>query len=172
MILYSFDASAMIYLWDNYPIQNPNFDSMWQWFFGQVAQENFVISDVAIKEVKQKILYSKLEKDIPESAVFIKILNTIIVHKKTPEDLKTVQTIKSTLKIEGEAYGKGVGENDLLIIANAKRQGAVLVTNEARQADLSQKQPRNYKIPAVCKLDGVNVEAINLTELLKLKILW
>jgi hypothetical protein len=32
-----------------------NFDSMWQWFFGQVAQENFVISDVAIKEVKQKI---------------------------------------------------------------------------------------------------------------------
>lgn len=55
MILYSFDASAMIYLWDNYPIQNPNFDSMWQWFFGQVAQENFVISDVAIKEVKQKI---------------------------------------------------------------------------------------------------------------------
>ncbi len=92
--------------------------------------------------------------------------------KKTPEDLKIVQTIKSTLKIEGEAYGKGVGENDLLIIANAKRQGAVLVTNEARQADLSQTQPRNYKIPAVCKLDGVNVEAINLTELLKLKILW
>jgi predicted nucleic acid-binding protein len=41
-----------------------------------------------------------------------------------------------TLKIEGEAYGKGVGENDLLIIANAKRQGAVLVTNEAKQADL------------------------------------
>ncbi|CAC9491072.1 hypothetical protein, partial [uncultured Gammaproteobacteria bacterium] len=39
--------------------------------------------------------------------------------------------------------------------ANAKRQGAVLVTNEARQADLSQTQPRNYKIPAVCKLDGV-----------------
>jgi hypothetical protein len=55
--LYSFDASAMIYLWDNYPIQNPNFDSMWQWFFGQVVQENFVISDVAIKEVKQKIWY-------------------------------------------------------------------------------------------------------------------
>jgi hypothetical protein len=81
------------------------------------------------------------------------------VYKKTPEGLKTVQTIKSTLKIDGEAYGKGVGENDLLIIANAKRQGAVLVTNEARQADLSQTQPRNYKIPAVCKLDGVNVEA-------------
>ncbi|CAB5506233.1 hypothetical protein [uncultured Gammaproteobacteria bacterium] len=59
-----------------------------------------------------------------------------------------------------------------MIIANAKRQGAVLVTNEARQADLSQTQPRNYKIPAVCKLDGVNVEAINLTELLNLKILW
>jgi hypothetical protein len=72
-----------------------------------------VISDVAIKEVKQKIWYSKLESDIPESAVFIKILDTIIVHKKTLEDLKTVQTIKSTLKIEGEAYGKGVGENDL-----------------------------------------------------------
>jgi hypothetical protein len=52
---------------------------MWQWFFGQVEQENFVISDVAIKEVKQKILYRELEIDIPESAVFIKILNTIIV---------------------------------------------------------------------------------------------
>jgi predicted nuclease of predicted toxin-antitoxin system len=43
-------------------------------------------------------------------------------------------------------HGKGVGENDLLIIANAKRQGAVLVTNEAKQADLGKTKSKNYKI--------------------------
>jgi hypothetical protein len=38
-----------------------------------------------------------------------------------------------------------------LIIANAKRQSAVLVTNEAKQADLGKTKSKNYKIPAVCK---------------------
>jgi hypothetical protein len=44
----------------------------------------------------------------------------LIASTKTPEDLKTVQTIKSTLKIDGEAYGKGVGENDLLLMQKDK----------------------------------------------------
>jgi hypothetical protein len=35
-----------------------------------------------------------------------------------------------------------------LIIANAKRQGAVLVTNEARQADFGKTKSKNYKIPS------------------------
>jgi hypothetical protein len=39
-------------------------------------------------------------------------------------------------------------------------------------ADLGKTKSKNYKIPAVCKLDGVDVKAINSTELLNLKILW
>jgi hypothetical protein len=63
--------------------------------------------------------YTKSRSNLCSVWIFkLSILDTIIVHKKTPEDLKTVQTIKSTLKIEGEAYGKGVGENDLLIITS------------------------------------------------------
>jgi hypothetical protein len=32
--------------------------------------------------------------------------------------------------------------------------------NEAKQADLGKTKSKNYKIPAVCKLDGVDVKAI------------
>lgn len=173
--MYSFDASAIVDLWDNYPIQNPHFKPVWDWFNIQVEQENFVISEIALKEVKAKIIFNKIkDKDqIPESSFFIEILDSIKVCDKTIDDLKAVQQIKVLLGIQEDNYRAGVGANDLFIIVNAKRNGHVLVNNEKRQPNPQNiKSKANYKILAVCNLDEVNVENINLTELLHIDVLW
>lgn len=174
MNLYSFDASAIIDLWDNYPIQSPHFGSIWEWLSMQIEKGNFVISDVAIEEVRRKVLYDGIQKAVPNSTGFIAILNKITVLKKVPADLMFAQKIKTLLKIEEDNYhAKGIGENDLLIIANAKRNNSILVTNEERQGDATKiKVKAKYKIPATCNLVGVNVENINLAELLHLDSLW
>lgn len=175
MNLYSFDASAIVDLWDNYPIQSPHFGSIWEWLSIHVKKENFVISDVAIEEVRRKVLYDGIQKAVPNSTDFIAILNKITVLKKVPEDLIFAQRIKALLEIEEDNYyhAKGVGENDLLIIANAKRNNSILVTNEERQGDATKiKIKAKYKIPATCNIVGVNVENINLAELLHLDSLW
>lgn len=171
--MYSFDASAIVDLWDNYPIQNPHFKPVWDWFNIQVKQENFVISETALKEVKGKVLFNKIIDKIPESSFFIEILDSIKVCDRVTDDLNTVQQIRALLGIQEDNYGTGVGENDLFIIANAKRNRHILVNNEKRQPNPQNIQNKTkYKIPAVCNLDKVNVENINLTELLHLDALW
>lgn len=171
--MYSFDASAIVDLWDNYPIQNPHFKSVWDWFDIQVKQENFVISKTALKEVKARVIFDKITEKIPESSFFIEILDSIKVYDKAIDDLDAVQKIKALLVIQEDDYGTGVGENDLFIIANAKRNEHILVSNEKRQPNPKNiTNKANYKIPAVCSLDEVNVENINLTELLYLDALW
>ena len=174
--MYSFDASAIVDLWDNYPIQNPHFAPMWDWFKTQVEQKVFCISDIALKEVKDKIIYKSeygsLEKDIPKSKLFIQALNTITLNKITADDLISVQHIKTLLDIQEDNYStKGVGENDLLIIANAKNNGTILVTNENRQNNLPNIKAK-YKMPAVCNLNEVNLKNKNLAELLHISDLW
>jgi predicted nucleic acid-binding protein len=174
MSLYNFDACAIIDLWDNYPIQSPHFNSVWEWFADHVNQKSFIISDIAIDEVKQKILYDGIQKAVPKSIELINILDNFTVVKKTASDLLMTQQIKKLLDIEEDGYHtKGVGENDLMIIANAKGNNAVLVTNEERQGDANKiKVKAKYKIPAVCNLNAVQVENINLAELLHIDSLW
>lgn len=105
--MYSFDASATVDLWDNYPIQNPHFKSIWDWFEMQVEQEVFSISVVALNEVRHKIEHNSLEEDIPESKLFIQALNRITTHKLTADDLKVVQYIKALLDIQEDDYASG-----------------------------------------------------------------
>lgn len=171
MILYSFDASALVDLWDNYPIQNPVFENLWSKFTENVANEIFVISDVAIKEVRDKILYEKITQDIPKSVDFTNALNKIKVIKKENVDLVTAQEIKNLLEIEEDNYGEGVGENDIFIIAIAKRTQTILVNSEAKQPKPPKKKSK-YRIPAVCNLSDVKVKNINLVELLHKQNLW
>jgi hypothetical protein len=61
---------------------------------------------------------------------------------------------------------KGVGENDIFIIATARLHGAGLVSDEERQPTLPT-EPSKKKIPAVCGMREVNVPCINFIEFIK-----
>jgi len=154
--MYSFDASSMIHAWDNYPPENPHFDSLSQWFSEQIDNKSFGISEKALDEVSHKI---------PECGDWLKNQN-IEVYPLTATSLATAQSIKALLGIDEELYTKGVGENDLLIISIAKENNKTLVSDESRQNKLPALKS-NYKIPAVCEMPEVNVECISFLELLK-----
>lgn len=151
---YNFDASSVIHFWENYPIKTKLFDALYDWFARQIAAGVFVISEVALEEVKGK------------SDELYKWLNgkNISVCPKNVEDIIALSNLEQDLGISGKQdYGKkGVGENDLLIIAIAKRKNHILVSNEAVQNNLPKK--KNYKIPAVCK----HIAAIKCIDFLQL----
>jgi len=154
--MYSFDASSIIYAWDNYPPENTHFDSLWRWFSEQIDNKNFSISGKALEEVGHKI---------PECGDWLKN-NNIEVHPLTASSLATAQQIKTLLGIVEDRYTKGVGENDLLIISIAKENEKILVSDEGRQKKLPELKS-NYRIPAVCDMPEVNVKCVNFLDLLK-----
>jgi hypothetical protein len=154
--MYSFDASSMIHAWDNYPPANPHFESLWEWIADNINDRQFSISKKAFEEVNHKI---------PECGKWLKE-NHIEMIPLTPTGLSIAQEIKTHLGIVEEQYKKGVGENDLFIIAMAKETSTILVSEESRQNKLPALKS-NYKIPAVCNMQEVQVECINFLELLK-----
>ena len=75
--------------------------------------------------------------------------------------------MKSLLQIPNDDYhSKGVGENDLFIIATAYVHSAVLVSEESRQQILPDVLSK-CKIPAVCNFPNVKVPCIRFIELLR-----
>lgn len=75
--------------------------------------------------------------------------------------------IKKRLHIEGDKYHpRGVGENDLLVIATASVEGRVLVSNEGRQNQFPTIAAK-AKIPAVCELHHIEVPCIDFITLIK-----
>ena len=154
--MYSFDASSIIHIWDNYPKANPHFDSLWQWISDQIINKQFCISRKALDEVGHKV---------PECGDWLKS-NNIEVYPLTPTSLITAQQIKTLLEIVEDKYANSVGENDLFIIAIAKETETTLISEESRQNSLP-KQKSNYKIPAVCGMPEVNVSCISFIDLLK-----
>lgn len=154
--MYSFDASSIIHVWDNYPQDNGLFSNLWEWFATNIKNEKFTISETAFNEVAHKI---------PECGAWLKE-EDIKIHKKTATSLLTSLEIKKRLDIEEDKYTKGVGENDLYIIAITKEVGSILVTEEAIQTKLPRLKS-NYKIPAVCKIKEVDVKCCNFVSLLK-----
>lgn len=154
--MYSFDASSMIHAWDNYPPNNPHFNSLWGWIAEQIEDREFSISKKALEEVSHKI---------PECGIWLNEQH-IQVFELTPSALLTAQCIKTLLGIEEENYTKGVGENDLYIIAIAKETNTILISEESRQKKLPPLKS-NYKIPAVCVMNEVSVQCISFIKLLK-----
>jgi len=63
-------------------------------------------------------------------------------------------------------YRKGVGENDILIIATARAHGAELVSDEGTQTKLPDVMA-NMKIPAVCDMAAVSVPCISFVKYIK-----
>ena len=149
-----FDASSMIYAWDNYPIEQ--FPGLWEWMDELIKKKDIVISNVAFEEVAYKFPECGdwlREKDITKLEVTTRILQVAI-------------QIKKILGIDGDNYHpKGVDENDIIIIATAYEHQVELVSNEGKQK-LPDK-PSKMKIPLVCSMDVVNVPCINFIEFIK-----
>lgn len=153
--MYTFDASSVLHAWDNYPIKQ--FPPMWNWIAAQIENGAFSISRVALDEVAKKS---------PECGTWLKV-HEIEILPLSNEVLQEANAIKQILEITEDNYHpKGVGENDLFIIAIARVSGKRLVSDEGRQSNLP-KSKRQYKIPAVCELTQVGVSCIQFIELIK-----
>jgi len=152
--MHAFDASSMIYAWDNYPLEK--FPGLWEWMGEQIKSGEFVMLTVALDETGNK---SPDCKDWIEQHEIQKIT-------ESDETYRIALMINGLLGIKNDQYGAGVGENDVLIIASAKERNHELVSNESRQNQLP-KNKKKYKIPAVCSLLKVNVTCLNFLELIK-----
>lgn len=147
-----FDASGIIYAWDEYPIAN--FPKFWEWIDAQIRAGSCAVSQVALDEVSHK--YEECAKWLRDKGIRQIGL--------TDEILRLANEIKTLLEIEEEAYGAGVDENDLMIIAAASIEADVVLTQESRQAFDPNRKKKNYKIPAVCELPEVGVRHQNVRE--------
>lgn len=150
-----FDASSMIYAWDNYPPRQ--FPGLWEWVAIQIEQRKLTMPTVAFDEVESKMpdcgewLRSKYLEQL-------EISNAIV---------QSAMRIKKLLQILDDNYHpRGVGENDLLIIATAKAHNSELVSDEEKQSTLPQ-IPAKRRIPAVCVMPEVDLICMNFIEYLK-----
>ncbi|KXS31607.1 MAG: putative nucleic acid-binding protein, contains PIN domain [Candidatus Gallionella acididurans] len=103
-----FDASSMIYAWDNYPIGQ--FPPLWDWMASQIETKQLVMPSVAFEEVQHKM---------PDCGEWLKD-NDLELQEINNAVLQGAKHIKGQLGIADDKYGSGVGENDILIIAVAR----------------------------------------------------
>jgi len=149
------DASSIIYAWDNYPIRQ--FPGLWGWMAEQFADKHLVMPRVAYDEVDNKA---------PECAAWLKDANTELF-EITNAIVQEALKIKNLLGISSDRFhSKGVGENDIFIIATASVNTVGLVSDEGRQQKLPD-IPAKRKIPAVCSMDEVGVPCMNFIEFIK-----
>jgi len=149
-----FDASSMIYAWDNYPMLQ--FPGLWEWMASQIETELLMMPRVAYEEVAHKTPDCQIWLD-ENSIRKLEISNAI---------LGIAMRIKHLIGVTNDNYHpKGVGENDIFIIATAYDHHAELISNESRQKtpDL----PAKMKIPAVCALKDVDVPCMSFIEYIK-----
>lgn len=153
--MHTFDASSIIHAWDNYPLEQ--FPPLWDWLANLIASGGLTIPTVALDEVAKKT---------PECAQWLKD-NQIMVLPLEDDILLQASQFKHELGIADDNYhSRGVGENDLLIVATAKFNQAILISNEGRQAR-PPKTKSQYKIPSVCDLPDVGVKCVNFLEFIK-----
>lgn len=151
----TFDASSMIYAWDNYPPDQ--FPPLWNWMADKIEKGRFSIPEVAFEEVERKA---------PDCSAWLEA-QPIARLAVSNEIIQEAFRIKKLLKIDGDKYHpKGVGENDLIIIATAKSEGVSLISNEGCQP-LLPKELAKAKIPAVCAMAEVKVKCLDFLALIK-----
>ncbi|WP_429499416.1 DUF4411 family protein [Robbsia andropogonis] len=150
-----FDASSMIYAWDNYPVDQ--FPGLWTWIAAEINARRLMMSIVA---------YGEVCAGTPDCGAWLVTagLERLEVTNLIAQD---ALRIKGLLGVVGDNYHvKGVGENDLLIIATARAHGRELVSNEAQQnnpPDLNSKR----KIPSVCSMREVAVPCIDFLKYIR-----
>jgi hypothetical protein len=129
---------------------------MWTWLGAEIEAGNLQISAVALGEVHDVS---------PDCGAWLDAVGVTVVQVEGA-DLVEANRVKTLLEIPNDQYGAGVDENDLLIIAAAKRLGVELISNEALQATLPANKSR-YKIPAVCNMQTVNVACSSFLDFIK-----
>ena len=139
---YTWDTSSCIHSWDAYPIDN--FPKVWEWLEEEIKIGNITFSKTTFDELITKdVSCYKWFKEKTESEIIDQDIINIALE------------IKDQLGIKNDNYHKkGVGENDIFIIAHAKVVGKILVTEEAQQPDLL-KNIAKSKIPAVCRMENI-----------------
>lgn len=149
-----FDASSIIYAWDNYPVQQ--FPGLWNWINERINDSAIMMPSIALGEVHD---------NSPDCWQWLRDAD-LQTHEISNAILQESLRIKGLIGIEGDRYGAGVGENDILIIATALVLGKELVTDEEWQPILPLNRHK-YKIPAVCSLPDVHVPWIDFLEYIK-----
>jgi Domain of unknown function (DUF4411) len=150
-----FDASSMIYAWDNYP--SLQFPGLWEWVATQIDAKQTQVPRVAFEEIEHKV--SDCSKWLKARG-----LETIEVTNVIAQE---AVRIKGLLGIVNDRYHpKGVDEVDLLIIATARAIGAELVSDERKQTALPLDAAKR-KIPAVCDMNSVAVSTMSFVEYIK-----
>lgn len=150
-----FDASSIIYAWDNYPPEI--FPKLWKWIGTQISAYEIAIPEVVYGEVNDKT---------PQCTSWLRAQGIQKI-QMSGAILQDALRIKHAIGVRGEKYHpKGVGENDLLIIATARAEGSILVTDEEKQLNLP-KEPTKVKIPAVCSRSDVGVSCECFLEYIK-----
>lgn len=148
------DASSIVHAWDNYPIDN--FPKFWDWIDQEFSSSSLLVRCVAFDEVAH-VSPNCCDWLKDKSVNRIEVTSTIAQHSKT---------LKGRLGITNDLYGTGIDENDIIIIATAIDLKHPLISNEGRQLSLPTKL-KNYKIPAVCAMNDVKVECINVAEYIR-----
>ena len=98
-----FDASSMIYAWDNYPPRQ--FPGLWEWMAAQIDSKTLVMPRVAFDELAGKAPDCK-QWLIEHGIELLEVTNAIA---------QDAVRIKGLLGINNDRYHpEGVGENDLL----------------------------------------------------------
>lgn len=150
-----FDASSMIYAWDNYPVQQ--FPGLWEWMARQIKSKKLLMPSVAFEEVKNKT---------PDCGVWLRD-NNLERLEISNAIIQDAMRIKGLLGIVDDNYhSNGVGENDIFIIATARAFHMELVSDEKKQIAPPQISSKR-KIPAVCAMTGVTVACINFIDYIK-----
>lgn len=149
-----FDASSIIYAWDNYPVQQ--FPGLWEWIEARINDGSIMMSSVALGEV---------HTNSPDCWQWLRDAD-LQAHEINNAILQESLRIKDLLGIVGDKYGGGVGENDILIIATASVSRKELVTDEGWQP-IPPKKLENCRMPAVCSLQTVQVPWISFLNYIK-----
>lgn len=146
---YCLDANVFITCWnETYPINI--FPSLWE----QIAQHQSDI--ILIKPIYDQIIVKEdpLTKWLKENRFFSTSIDD--------------ETESLSLEWEGKYQireeSKGVDEEDIKLIAYAKRESRIVVTLEKKQDKDPSRKKYNYKIPPVCSEE--KVPCINFVEMI------
>lgn len=148
------DASAILDLWEFYPLDV--FPPVWAWIEEEIAGGNLRMPKVNVEEVVHK----------SEECGRLIMAYGLVPFEVGDAELRVAIAIKEALGIEGDNYGAGVDEKDIILIACAVVARVDLVTSENIQTSLPAVMAK-YKIPAVCALPSVGVRSMRVIDLLR-----